>query len=148
MKTAQADAKPKGCNSAAIKVRPDVRLYLMNHLRFFGAGPYRLLSMLSKESSLKSACATMKISYSKGMRIIVNIEEQLGVAVVHRQRGGISRGQSELTENGKMLLTLYEAFLEESREVTEQLFQKHFSPWLSSLAAQQEETCSVRAKDE
>lgn len=115
------------------RVYPEIRLFLSKGSRFFGIGPYRLLKQLSQEDSLKSACMGMNISYSKGLRIIGNIEGELGVKIVNRSRGGATHGASQLTDAGRELLAQYERFLAESTAAVESIFQQHFSPWINGL---------------
>lgn len=115
------------------KVYPEIRVYLLKEIRFFGKGPYELLQLIDREGSLKAACDQMAISYSKSLRMIKNIESQLGVQIVDRKRGGSTHGQSELTENGRKLILLYTAFLEKSRDAVEELFEAYFADWLAEL---------------
>lgn len=124
------------------EVYPGIRLYLTREQRFFGKGPYDLLRLVEQENSLKAACVQMRISYSKGWKMVTAIEEQLCVKIVDRRRGGMSRGQSVLTETGKELLSRYQAYAAESQTVIEDLFQKHFAAWLQELNSQpQEKKC-------
>lgn len=115
------------------KVYPEIRVYLLKEFRFFGKGPYELLQRIDQEGSLKAACDKMNISYSKSLRMIKNIESQLGLQIVDSKRGGRERGQSELTEIGKKLISLYTAFLADCDRAVVKLFNTYFSDWLEEL---------------
>ena len=82
-------------------LHPEVRLFLVKNRRFFGAGPFRLLSLLQKSQSLSDACKKMNLSYSKGLRIINNIEEELGIKVVvvveQRRADHVNRSRERTT---------------------------------------------------
>lgn len=114
-------------------IHPEIRLYLSKSSRFFGIGPCELLRKIEEEGSLKQACAAMNLSYSKGWHIIANLEKQLGVRIAESKRGGFARGQTELTENGKTLLSLYDSFLAECTSAVELIFEKQFSGWIKGL---------------
>lgn len=107
-------------------LHPEVRLFLVKNRRFFGAGPFRLLSLLQKSQSLSDACKKMNLSYSKGLRIINNIEEELGIKVVVKTRGGSKGGQTTLTAAGRELLARYESFSKECQQIVRDRFYKYF----------------------
>lgn len=67
----------------------------------------------------------MDISYSKGRKMIKQLEQQLGFPVVQRWAGGSGGGGSVLTENGEKLLDSYEKMVAEIQDFTDQAYQKY-----------------------
>ncbi|MFZ5753251.1 MAG: winged helix-turn-helix domain-containing protein [Bacillota bacterium] len=93
----------------------------------FGTGPYEILKHVEVFGSLNKAAKELNISYSKAWKIINMVEERLGMALIHRETGGMSGGGSYLTEEGKNMLRKYSSFMEEADQALQQLFAKHFS---------------------
>ena len=67
----------------------------------------------------------MDISYSKGRKMIKQLEQQLGFPVVQRWTGGSGGGGSVLTPKGERLIEAYENMVAEVRDFTDQAYQKH-----------------------
>ena len=72
--------------------------------RFFGPGPWRLLSGVRETGSLSAAAKNMGMSYSKAMHIVHRAEAALGLALTTRSIGGDRGGSSRLTHDGEELL--------------------------------------------
>jgi molybdate transport system regulatory protein len=102
------------------------KLWLQNESGFFGPGTYRLLELTMSTKSVKTACAEMGLSYSKGWKIIEKAESQLGFTLIRRYQGGSHGGSAEITERGKDVLERYNAFRYEVQVATEQIFKKYF----------------------
>jgi molybdate transport system regulatory protein len=68
-----------------------------------------LLEKIETYSSIKKATGAMGMSYTKALRIIRTVEEELGFPVVISEKGGNNRGMTKLTKKGKAVL---EAFKE------------------------------------
>lgn len=109
------------------RLHPEAKLYLAREKTFFGPGPYLLLSLIEETDSLAIACRQMGISYSKGWKMIENMEKQLGSELVARSRGGREKGRSEITPLGKKLLAAYSAFQKDSQAQIQRLFEKYFA---------------------
>lgn len=88
------------------------------------------LEMIDHTGSIQSACACMHMSYSKGWRQLNQMEQELGYPLVIRTPGGLSGGGTELTEQGRVLLRAYQAFLGKMQEAAEQWFEEIFPPTL------------------
>ena len=116
------------------RVYPEARLCFSNGKRFFGPGPYALLVLVEKTSSLRDACTEMGMSYTKGWKMLRNAEEQLGLPIVHKKRGGVLGGSTILTAEGKLLLEKYDAFNRESQQLIAEVFDKHLMPLFSTDA--------------
>ncbi len=94
------------------------KLYLVNGdgEKFMGIGVLWLLEHVGTTGSLRAAASALGISYSKAYAMVKNLEDQLGLPVVDRKRGGASHEGSSLTEFGHQFITLYNAFQAEAKE--------------------------------
>ncbi|MDL2328057.1 NTP transferase domain-containing protein [Ruminococcaceae bacterium OttesenSCG-928-A11] len=109
------------------RIHPELKLYLGREKNFFGPGPHLLLSLIDETDSLATACRQMGISYSKGWKMIENMEKQLGSELVARSRGGREKGKSEVTALGKALLEGYNAFYKDCHAHMQRAYEKHFA---------------------
>lgn len=82
-------------------------LRLANRTTFFGPGPRQLLTHIEQYASLRRATQETGISYTKALRMLRKMEEELGFAVVQSEKGGSLRGGTYLTEKGRRLLHAY-----------------------------------------
>lgn len=98
---------------------------------FFGPGVAELLEAVKKEESMKQACASMGMSYSKGWNIINRAEKEMNTELIIRQHGGKSGGKCGLTENGECFLMRYRKMEKEILRYTEETFENYF-PELSA----------------
>lgn len=67
----------------------------------------------------------MDISYSKGRKMVKQLEQQLGFPVVQRWTGGSGGGGSVLTEKGEKLMEAYENMVAEIQDFTDQAYQRY-----------------------
>ena len=67
----------------------------------------------------------MDISYSKGRKMVKQLEQQLGFPVVQRWTGGSGGGGSVLTEKGEKLMEAYENMVAEIQDFTDQDYQRY-----------------------
>ncbi len=105
---------------------PEFRLFLAAEEVFFGPGPFRLLGLIRQKGSLQLACGEMGMSYSKGWKMLQNIENQLGCRLIERSRGGSQHGCSALTTEGLDLLEKYGRFCQECTKQVNASFQAVF----------------------
>lgn len=106
-------------------VRPQIQVRLTASEPFYGPGVQQLLGWIKQTGSLQDACLHMGISYSKGRKMIKQLEQQLGFPVVQRWTGGSGGGGSALTEKGKKLIEAYENMVAEVQDFTDQAYQKY-----------------------
>lgn len=106
-------------------VRPQIQVRLTASEPFYGPGVQQLLGWINQTGSLQEACLHMGISYSKGRKMIKQLEQQLGFPVVQRWTGGSGGGGSALTEKGKKLIEAYENMVAEVQDFTDQAYQKY-----------------------
>lgn len=107
-------------------LRPAFRFQLVKEQVFYGPGAHQLLHLTEETGSLLEACRRMGISYSKGRKIIANLEQQLGATVLASSRGGRTGGASVVTEPGRRLMRRYDDFCREAADCLEDLFYKYF----------------------
>lgn len=65
-----------------------------------------LLATLSQEPNLVSACRRLGMSRDRGMYRLRRLRSALGAPVVRTTRGGVGAGRTELTPEGRALLSL------------------------------------------
>ena len=94
-----------------------------------GAGPVELLEKIETCSSIKKATEAMGMSYTKALRIIRTVEEELGFPVVVSEKGGNNRGATNLTEKGKQVLSVYREIYTDVSEYAEKLVAEKFNFW-------------------
>ncbi len=70
----------------------------------------RLLALVRETGSLAQAAARMRLSYRRAWGKIKELEQNLGIALVISEAGGVGGGHTRLTPEGERLLTLYQEF--------------------------------------
>lgn len=125
----EAVASPFGVSSDARArvVRAQAKTVLLGSAsRFLGPGVVQLLHAVDASGSVKSACATIGLSYTKGWRLIHTLETELGFVCVTRQQGGVGGGRASLTPECRTLLHRFARFSHEVDAAVDVLFAKHF----------------------
>jgi molybdate transport repressor ModE-like protein len=87
----------------------------------------RLLALIDEKQSIKDSCIAMGMSYSKGWKLIGNLEGQLGHSVITRIQGGRNGGGAYLTDEGKELVSKYNRFSTEAMDSINAIFRKYFA---------------------
>lgn len=89
---------------------PKVKIWFVNgdDEAIIGGGLARLLEAIEKYGSIAKASSNLNMSYRYALHRISLAEKRLGFKLVKTNRGGVSGGSSELTTEGKNLLTKYE----------------------------------------
>lgn len=108
------------------RLRAQLKLQLAKEKIFFGPGTRLLLELIETTGSVRLACRGMGVSYSKGWKMLSNMEDQLDVQLVDRQQGGKSGGEAHLTPQGKELLLRYEKLEKAAERAVNQLFEEIF----------------------
>ena len=117
-----------------------VKLYLENEQdKFMGIGVLWLLQKISECGSLRAAALQLGISYSKAFRMVENLEQSLGMAVLSRRKGGMQRSGASLTAFGQEFILLYNAFQKECKALMEDPFEK-FNKELEKLISDHQES--------
>lgn len=107
-----------------------VKTRIKNKEIFWGTGVVDLLEFIKQCDSLKKACESMGMSYSKGHRIIKRAEQELGFSIVCGSKGGVGGGGSALTKEGQEFLKCYKEFETAMEEYGKDLFSKIFNQYL------------------
>lgn len=94
---------------------------------FFGPGSRDLLLNIDKLHSIQAACKEMDLSYTKALRIIKVMEDELGFVVVHTEKGGNRHGGSSLTEEGRQFLAAYQSVEQKLDAHAQKLVEEAFS---------------------
>lgn len=117
-----------------------LKLYLVGDdgEKFMGIGVLWLLEKTDALGSLRKAAIDMTISYTKAYGMVRRLEEQLGVPVLERKKGGSSRDGARLTDFGKELVRLYSAFQDEVKAGAREPWER-FSRALGGAVAREEE---------
>ena len=107
-------------------LRPAFRFQLLGKTLFYGPGAHQLLQLTQELGSLLDACRCMGISYTKGRKIIANIEQNMGCPVLERTRGGKTGGASSVTPTGQALIGNYNEFCKAGEAYLAELFCQFF----------------------
>ena len=95
-------------------------LKLKKNNSIFDARTKLLLLLIEKNHSVRTACAQMALSYSKGWEILNELESALGIKLVERRHGGTKGGRTTLSEQGIRFLCEYQRLEEEIQQYSEE----------------------------
>ena len=107
-------------------MRVITRLKICNEKPFFSIGPMELMENIETYSSLKKATEAMGMSYTKALRIIRDVERELGFPIVVSVKGGNERGSTKLTEKGKKVLSTYKEIYADVSAYADRLIEEKF----------------------
>lgn len=94
---------------------------------FCGPGMINLLEAINETGNVRKACENMGMSYSKGWKLLNNLEKWLSYPVTERRQGGRGGGEARLTEEGIVFLKKYRVFETDCRKAALDLFNKHYT---------------------
>jgi len=94
--------------------------------KFFGEGPARLMRGVEQHGSLRAAAMSMKMAYTKALKLVKQAEAALGFALITRTTGGKAGGGSVLTPKGEQWLLQYEAYRDACLKSNQELYKKFF----------------------
>lgn len=119
------------------KLRYGVSIKLYGEGKAFGPGIATLLRNVEKNGSLQGAASAMNMAYSKAWKILKETEKEWGIPLTDRETGGRDGGGSTLTPEALEILEHYEAFIRDSRNALNQLFEQHFpQKWMERMETQ------------
>ena len=104
----------------------DLQICLRAETLFWGTDCAQFLEMIQTTGSMLNACQCMRMSYSRGWRMVNEIERQLGYPILVRSQGGNSGGGSELTPMGARFLSAYQNMREEINRESQAIFARYF----------------------
>lgn len=99
-------------------MKPTLQIGIETTRECFNKETAVLLRLIEKFASVKDACKSADISYSKGWMLINLAEAGMGFQMVERVAGGKYGGEAHLTEKGKALLDAYEKLDEQLQKIT------------------------------
>jgi molybdate transport system regulatory protein len=118
------------------KVNPVIKVFLTapgGHGKpFCGPGMIKLLEHIKITGNVRHACEKMKISYSKGWKLLNGLDEWLMYPVTVRHQGGKGGGEARLTERGAAFLEKHRAFEAECQTAAHEIFLKYYANSASS----------------
>ena len=94
--------------------------------KFFGPGVADLLDLIGDKGSVKEACRTMGLSYSKGRTILKRAEKMLGFPLVETRHGGQGGGAAALTDEAVRLIQNYRKLAADVDQYAEDHFKEMF----------------------
>lgn len=107
----------------------DMEIGLVRERRFFDGKSEALLEQIELTGSVREACRRLNVSYSKGLRMLEEAEEELGFALTWRQQGGSGGGKTGLTPRGKAFLEKYAGFRQELYRIADEKFREIREEW-------------------
>jgi len=75
-----------------------------------GDGRCNLLKTIAETGSLKAAMEIHGLTYRKTWDRLNKMEEMFGFQIIHRQRGGVDGGKTELTPQGQAIVSAFSHF--------------------------------------
>lgn len=104
----------------------DLRICLQAETSCWGPDCAQFLELIQTTGSMLSACQCMHMSYSKGWKMINEIERQLGYPLLLRNQGGSNGGGSQLTRQGQLFLDAFTSMQQEIRQQSQEIFERYF----------------------
>ena len=100
-----------------------------------GPGLAALLHKIETLHSLRAACMSLNMTYSRAWNTIKEAEEQLGFPLLHTATGGHHGGGASLTKDCERLLRAYDSFCAELSQQKERLFEQYLGIYCPPEAA-------------
>ncbi len=89
-----------------------------------GDGKWKILKAIEKYGSLRAATEELGITYRRTWGDLKEIEQQLGIPLLHKIRGGKDGGNTSLTPEGQRLVQTFDAFHEKIDKIMEDAFEE------------------------
>jgi len=110
-------------------MKVDAKISLLNNKNkpFMGIGLIWLLERIKKFHSINEAAKDMRMSYSKAIKILNNLEKNLKRKVIVRIKGGDERKRTYLTSFGEKFIKEYDRFQKRIKKSAEKEFYRFMS---------------------
>ncbi len=105
---------------------PLIRVRLKGENVFWGNGVMELLKYIMQEESLKKACESMNMSYSKGYKLIKQAESDLGFSLIISHKGGYNGGSSQVTDEALDFMERFKNYKEAIETYSKEQYQYFF----------------------
>ena len=96
-----------------------------------GDGKWKILKLIEQKGSLKAACDDLGWTYRRTWGNLKKIEDYFGFPLLARYRGGSEGGTTQLTAEGKKLVSAFDHF----HSQVDRLIQDGFMMFLRELQA-------------
>lgn len=110
--------------------RPQLKIAVAKESVVINDEVAQLLYLIDALDSVREASVKMNMSYSKALKLIKRIEQEIKRPIVIRQPGGASGGSAYLSQDGHLILDCFRNYERELNEVAADLFLKHFQPMM------------------
>lgn len=87
-----------------------------------GDGKWKILKAIESHGSLKAATDALGITYRRTWGDLKTIEEELGIALLEKSRGGKEGGQTQLTPEGLQLIAAFDELHAKADVFMDELF--------------------------
>ena len=105
---------------------PEVKISIGKGGCLFTPEDVQLLEMIAHTGSIQRACSCMHISYTRGWSRLTRLESEMNLPLTIRNPGGTDGGSTVLTDNGKLLLSSYRAYVDEMFQNSRSAFDHAF----------------------
>ncbi len=92
----------------------------------FGAGRLSLLEAIESEGSISGAARKLNMSFRHAWSTINSAEENLGIKLIVRKKGGTGGGESTLTKEAGILMKKYSILFDEILDFSKDRFHSIF----------------------
>jgi molybdate transport system regulatory protein len=75
-----------------------------------GDGKWKILRAIEETGSLTAACKKLNLTYRRTWGDLKKIEQMLGFPLLEKSRGGAGGGASQLSPQGKKLVSAFDSF--------------------------------------
>lgn len=89
-----------------------------------GDGKWKILKAIEEHGSLKAATKALGITYRRTWGDLKSIEQKLGFEILEKTRGGKEGGATQLTTQGKLLVSAFDAFHAKVDAVMDEAFRE------------------------
>ncbi|MFZ4462986.1 MAG: helix-turn-helix domain-containing protein [Bacteroidales bacterium] len=93
-----------------LKFNFKIWLETLDHKGILGDQKYALLNAIDKTNSLNKAVEMLGLTYRSTWGSLRKIENELGFPLIKTTRGGLERGSTVLTLEGKIIVAAFEKF--------------------------------------
>ncbi|RLG65908.1 hypothetical protein DRO02_00940 [archaeon] len=103
------------------KLVPRFKIWLENENGEYiiGAGAARILEAIEETNSLKEASKKLGISYKHAWSLIKRAEKAYEIRIVDTRRGGVEKGRTYITSEGRRLLRIFNELQKAVEETVE-----------------------------
>jgi len=109
-------------NFEEIKFNYKIWLSAKDGIGIMGDGKWQILKAIEKHGSLKAATEALGITYRRTWGDLKKIENDLGVQLLEKSRGGKQGGATVLTHEGQNLVNAFDTFHNKVDEFIEEAF--------------------------